>query len=74
MEKAEAENKNEEAKTPKVIARKPQSVHKQSVINSFSLDKQIIQKKFDLKKRGGIFLSQKLFFFRFIAKDPFFLS
>ena len=45
MEKAEAENKNEEAKTPKVIARKPQSVHKQSVINSFSLDKQIIPKK-----------------------------
>ena len=55
MEKAEAENKNEEAKTPKVIARKPQSVHKQSVINSFSLDKQIIPKKFDLKKGGGYF-------------------
>jgi hypothetical protein len=35
MEKAEAEKKNEEAKAPKVIARKPQPVHKQSDVNSF---------------------------------------
>ena len=66
---AEAEKKNEEAKTPKVIARKPQPIHKQLVVNSFHRMNKFYKKTFDFLNWGGVFLSQKLFFFRFTAKD-----
>ncbi len=61
MEKAEAEKKNEEAKAPKVIARKPQPVHKQSVVNSFHRTNNFYKNTFDFLNWGGYFCFKSCF-------------